>query len=57
MYWRARLFETQDHSAALAATNYRDILLTHPNYYYAQLARARLTALGQPEPASASLDP
>jgi soluble lytic murein transglycosylase len=57
MYWRARLFETQDHSAALAATNYRDILLTHPNYYYAQLARARLTALGQAEPASASSIP
>lgn len=54
LYWRGRLLETQDHSPALAATNYRDILLAHPNYYYAQLARVRLTALGQPEPASAS---
>ena len=51
LYWRARLFETQDHYPALAAANYRNILTAHPNYYYAQLARVRLTALGQPEPA------
>ena len=51
LYWRARLFETQDHFPAQAAANYRSILLEHPNYYYAQLARVRLTALGLPEPA------
>ena len=57
MYWRGRLFETQDHSPALAAINYRDILLAHPNYYYAQLARVRLDVLGQPQPASTSAAP
>ncbi|MGH9589460.1 MAG: transglycosylase SLT domain-containing protein, partial [Terracidiphilus sp.] len=57
MYWRGRLFESQDHSPALAATNYRDILLAHPNYYYAQLARVRLDALGQPNPPSTSAAP
>lgn len=51
LYWRARLFETQDHFPTQAAANYRNILVSHPNYYYAQLARVRLTALGQPEPA------
>jgi soluble lytic murein transglycosylase len=50
-YWRGRLLEMQDHYPAQAAENYRDILVAHPNYYYAQLARVRLTALGQPEPA------
>lgn len=53
LYWRGRLFETQDHYPSLAATNYRDIVLSHPNYYYAELARVRLTALGDPEPAAA----
>lgn len=52
LYWRARLFEKQDHSQALAANSYRSILRDHPNYYYAQLARVRLIALGQPEPVS-----
>lgn len=54
LYWRARLFETQDHTPALAATDYRAILRDHPNYYYAQLARVRLTALNVPSPASDS---
>lgn len=52
LYWRGRLLETQDHIPAQAAASYRDILLAHPNYYYAQLARVRLTALGQQEPAT-----
>jgi soluble lytic murein transglycosylase len=54
LYWRARLFESQDHYPALAATNYRAILRAHPNYYYAQLSRVRLTALDLPNPASES---
>ncbi|HEV2362730.1 MAG TPA: transglycosylase SLT domain-containing protein [Caulobacteraceae bacterium] len=54
LYWSGRLFERQNHAPALAATNYRDIVVDHPNYYYAQLARVRLNVLGQPEPATAS---
>jgi soluble lytic murein transglycosylase len=52
LYWRGRLFETQDHYPSLAATNYRAIVQDHPNYYYAQLARVRLMSLGLNKPAS-----
>ena len=52
LYWRGRLFETQDHYPALAATNYRSIVRDHPNYYYAELARVRLMSLGLAKPAS-----
>ncbi len=50
LYWQGRLFQMQDHAAALAARNYRAIVLNHPNYYYAQLARVRLMELGDPLP-------
>lgn len=52
LYWRARLYETMDHTPALAAANYRAIVRAYPNYYYAQQARVRLAALGT----SASVD-
>lgn len=46
LYWRGRLYETEEHNRALAAQNYRTILRTYQHYYYALMARARLTALG-----------
>ena len=52
LYWRARLFETQDHNAAQAVANYRTIVRVYPHFFYAQMARRRLTALGSTEPAS-----
>jgi soluble lytic murein transglycosylase len=47
LYWRGRLYETQDHFPALAAANYRAILRAYQHYFYAQMARERLTALGK----------
>jgi soluble lytic murein transglycosylase len=46
LYWRGRLYEAREHNAAMAAANYRAILRSSPHYYYAQLARQRLAALG-----------
>ncbi len=52
LYWRGRLYETADHDPAMAAADYRAILRAYPHYFYAQMARARLNALGRPEPVS-----
>jgi soluble lytic murein transglycosylase len=46
LYWRGRLYETQDHYPALAAANYRAIIRAYQHYFYAQMARARLAELG-----------
>ena len=51
LYWRARLYETEEHKPALAAANYRAILRAYPHYFYAQMARQRLAALGNAQPA------
>jgi soluble lytic murein transglycosylase len=53
LYWRGRLYESQDHYPAQAAANYRAILRAYQHYFYAQMARQRLAALGKMEPASA----
>lgn len=46
LYWRARLYETQDHDTAKAAVNYRTIVRVYQHFFYAQMARQRLAALG-----------
>lgn len=46
LYWRGRLYETQDHALSQAAANYRAIVRAYQHYFYAQMARARLLALG-----------
>jgi soluble lytic murein transglycosylase len=46
LYWRARLYEMQDHDAAKAAANYRTIVRVYQHFFYAQMARQRLKALG-----------
>jgi soluble lytic murein transglycosylase len=48
LYWRGRLYETQDRNPALAAANYRTIVRVYQHYFYAELARDRLTALSIP---------
>jgi soluble lytic murein transglycosylase len=53
LYWRGRLYETQDHTPSQAAANYRAIVRTYQHYFYAQMARARLVALGSTQPAPA----
>jgi soluble lytic murein transglycosylase len=52
LYWRARLYETQEHAPALASANYHAITRTYQHFFYAQMARARLAALGGTQPAS-----
>jgi len=46
LYWRGRLYETQDHDTAKAAANYRTIVRVYQHFFYAQMARRRLAALG-----------
>jgi soluble lytic murein transglycosylase len=46
LYWRGRLYETQDHKPERAAANYRAIVRAYQHYFYAQMARQRLAALG-----------
>jgi soluble lytic murein transglycosylase len=46
LYWRGRLYETQDHNPAQAAANYRAIVRMYQHYFYAQMARKRLAAMG-----------
>lgn len=51
IYWRGRLYESEDHNSALAASSYRAIVRAYSHYFYAQMARARLAALGNTIPA------
>ena len=46
LYWRGRLYETQDHKPELAAANYRTVVRAYQRYFYAQMARERLSAMG-----------
>ncbi len=48
LYWRGRLYETQEHNSTRAAANYRAIVRAYQHYFYAQMARARLAALSTP---------
>jgi soluble lytic murein transglycosylase len=50
LYWRGRLYESQDHEPAMAAANYRAIVRAYQHYFYAQMARARLASLGKMQP-------
>jgi soluble lytic murein transglycosylase len=52
LYWRGRLYETQDHNPAMAAANYRTIVRAYQHFFYAQMARQRLAALGNTQVAS-----
>jgi soluble lytic murein transglycosylase len=50
IYWRGRLYEMQDHKPALAAANYRTLVRAYQHFFYAQMARERLAALGDTQP-------
>jgi soluble lytic murein transglycosylase len=50
LYWRARLYETKDNKPAVAAANYKAIVRAYQHFFYAQMARQRLAALGSLEP-------
>ena len=51
LYWRGRLYELQEHKPTVAAANYRTIVRAYQHFFYAQMARQRLVALGNAEPA------
>ncbi|HEX3661135.1 MAG TPA: transglycosylase SLT domain-containing protein [Acidobacteriaceae bacterium] len=46
LYWRARIYEDQEHRPSTAAAYYKTILRVYPHYYYAMLAQDRLSRLG-----------
>jgi soluble lytic murein transglycosylase len=50
IYWRGRLYETQDHKPANAAASYRTLIRAYQHFFYAQMARQRLAALGDAQP-------
>jgi len=47
------LYETRDRRVDLAAANYRAVVRGYQHYFYAQMSRQRLAALGNVEPAHA----
>ena len=49
LYWRGRLYEMQDNNRAQAAGNYRTVSRVYQHFFYAQMARQRLQALGEPQ--------
>ena len=53
IYWRGRLYETEDHKPANAEANYRTLVRVYQHFFYAQMARVRLTALGNAVPVAA----
>lgn len=57
LYWRARIFEDEDHNLPSAAAFYRSITEVYSNYYYALLARQRLAVLGAHTTSSADSAP
>ena len=52
LYWRGRLYETQDHTPARAAASYHAITRAYQHFFYAQMSRIRLAALGNTQPTS-----
>ncbi|RSL15643.1 soluble lytic murein transglycosylase [Edaphobacter aggregans] len=55
LYWRARMYEDEEHDLGQAANYYRTLASTYNNYYYAELARTRLAVLkAQPAVAPAA---
>jgi soluble lytic murein transglycosylase len=52
LYWRARVYEDQEHKPTAAAAYYRTIVRVFPHYYYAMLAQDRLAHLGEVTPDS-----
>jgi soluble lytic murein transglycosylase len=53
IYWRGRLYETEEHKPANAEANYRTLVRVYQHFFYAQMARVRLTALGNAVPVAA----
>lgn len=50
LYWRARIYEEQEHKPATAAAYYKAIVRVYPHYYFGMLSQQRLTQLGAVTP-------
>jgi soluble lytic murein transglycosylase len=50
IYWRGRLYEIDDHNPEMAVANYRTLNRAYQHFFYAQMARQRLAALGNTQP-------
>ena len=50
LYWRAHIYENQEHKPADAAEYYKTVLRLYPHYYYGMLSQQRLAALGSVAP-------
>jgi soluble lytic murein transglycosylase len=55
LYWRAKLYAEQEHQPAMAAAYYQTLSRAFEHYYYAQMARLRLTELGSVAPADVAM--
>ena len=53
LYWRGRIYEDEEHDLGQAANYYRALSAAYINYYYAALARQRLSVLQGQAPAVA----
>jgi soluble lytic murein transglycosylase len=53
IYWRARIYQDQEHQPAKAAAYYLAVKDTYLHYYYAQQAAERLRELGDVTPSDA----
>lgn len=53
LYWRGRIYESQEHNLGQAANYYRALSSAYVNYYYGGLARKRLAIIGAQAPAVA----
>jgi len=55
LYWRGRLYADQEHQPAMAAAYYQTVSRAFEHYYYAQMARERLTELGNVAPSDVAM--
>ena len=55
IYWRGVVYEEYEKNPAAAAACYQKLVTTFPQYYYADLARQRLSSLGAVVPATLPL--
>lgn len=55
LYWRGRIYSEQEHQPAMAAAYYQTVSKAFEHYYYAQLARDRMTELPQVIPAQVDM--
>jgi soluble lytic murein transglycosylase len=50
IYWRARVYQDQEHKGAAAAAYYRTVIRVYPHYYYGMMARERPQEIGAVTP-------